>query len=400
MTKETDRTPTRTGATPDAGGGLDAHETKLQGYRLRMNLVSIVNIVLQCGIVALYAWTGSVSWSIALAYLALNGGSALLFRLMIVLNWNLRIKDKGLLMPQMITALLLHIGFLALAPQLAFVFLASILVFYNFAMISFDVRRFSAAWLFCGAATATALYIGRERFGYPGTSAADMAILWLFFFLAIQRLTTIGLQFSRLREKLSEKNHALQEALSKNEEMARRDDLTGSHNRRYFMQALDQERERASRTGQLFCVAIFDLDHFKLINDQYGHLVGDEVLRIFVRLVHQTLRTTDCFARYGGEEFVLMMVATARLDLARIPVERIRRVVEEYDWEAVAQGLKVTVSSGTAAYHFGESAEELLGRADAALYDAKHAGRNCNRMEQDSPSAMHAPAQELAARPQ
>ncbi|HEY4541990.1 MAG TPA: diguanylate cyclase, partial [Noviherbaspirillum sp.] len=347
-----------------------------------------------------YAWTGSVSWSIALAYLALNGGSALLFRLMIVLNWNLRIKDKGLLMPQMITALLLHIGFLALAPQLAFVFLASILVFYNFAMISFDVRRFSAAWLFCGAATATALYIGRERFGYPGTSAADMAILWLFFFLAIQRLTTIGLQFSRLREKLSEKNHALQEALSKNEEMARRDDLTGSHNRRYFMQALDQERERASRTGQLFCVAIFDLDHFKLINDQYGHLVGDEVLRIFVRLVHQTLRTTDCFARYGGEEFVLMMVATARLDLARIPVERIRRVVEEYDWEAVAQGLKVTVSSGTAAYHFGESAEELLGRADAALYDAKHAGRNCNRMEQDSPSAMHAPAQELAARPE
>lgn len=351
-------------------------ETRLQDHRLRMNSLSIINVVLQSLILGLFAWRDSLSWTIVLAFLCVTVGSALLFRAMILTRWNLRFKDPSLLMPQMALAVLVQLGFMLLAPKFAILFLVSIMVFYNYAMVNFNQRQFAAAWLYISATSALALYIGKDRFGYPGTEPEDIAILWLFFFLAILSLMHIGVQFSALRAKITEKNLQLQAALEKNQELAIRDELTGTYNRRHFMQMLNDEWERAKRTGQVFCVAMFDLDYFKSINDEFGHLIGDQVLAEFCKVVLNETRGTDRFARYGGEEFALILPATMPIQAARVAIERIRNAVQKHNWETLAPGLSLTVSSGITACRPGESVEELLGRADQALYDAKHLGRN------------------------
>lgn len=355
---------------------LDEKEARLQAHRLRVNTTSISNVILQAIIIGLFAWQGSVPWWIVFAFLLATIGSALVFRVFITIGLNLRFADKNMLLPQIFCAVITQSIFIVLAPQLTIIFMVSILVFYNYAMMNFNKRQFVASWLFIGAVTAIALYAGRDRFGYPGTASMDMAILWLFFYLAILSLTNIGAQFSVLRAKLSEKNHQLQIALEKNQELAIRDELTGSYNRRYFMQMLSEEWERSRRTHQIFCLAMFDLDYFKAINDQYGHLIGDAVLKSFCDLVQQQTRGTDRFARYGGEEFALILPATTPIESAIIAVERIRTAVQKYNWDIIAPGLTLTVSSGATAYCPGESVEQLLGRVDKALYDAKNAGRN------------------------
>lgn len=362
--------------TPEHAVDLTAKEKKLQKHRLRMNILSVVNFALQSLIMALYAWAGTVSWEVVIGFFAVSVGSSAAFTLLIAANWNLRFREKGLLVPQFALALAIELLFLAIAPQLAVVYLGSILVFFNFTMVRFNEKQFLLIWLLYGAGSALALYAARGHFSYPGVSDAEIAILWLFFFLAIRRLTMIGAQFSHLRSQLSEKNRLLEDALEKNVEMANRDDLTGIHNRRHFMTLLAEEKARAERSGQDFCVAMFDLDRFKSVNDRYGHLTGDMVLKEFSKTVLSSMRSTDRFARYGGEEFVLMLTAPTSIDTAAVAVERIRKAVEDKDWNTVTPGLRVTVSGGIAASQSQESLEELLDRADHALYEAKNAGRN------------------------
>ena len=157
-------------------------------------------------------------------------------------------------------------------------------------------------------------------------------LLWLFFFLAVRRLALIGMQFSTLRTELSQRNRQLTLSLARIQELASHDDLTGAFNRRHFMELLLDERERSHRTQQPYSVALFDLDHFKTINDRFGHAAGDAVLRDFCTLVQAHMRVTDRFARWGGEEFVLLMPVTTPVESASLAVERIRSAVASHDW--------------------------------------------------------------------
>ena len=204
--------------------------------------------------------------------------------------------------------------------------------------------------------------------------------MWLFFFLAVRRLALIGMQFSTLRDELSQRNRQLTLSIARIQELASQDDLSGAFTRRHFMELLRDERERSQRTQQPYSVALFDLDHFKSINDRFGHAAGDAVLGHFCTLVHAHMRVTDRFARWGGEEFVLLMPVTTPVGSASLAVERIRSAVASHDWSAaseLAADLRVTVSAGVATSVHGESVEALIARADVALYQAKKAGRNC-----------------------
>lgn len=139
---------------------------------------------------------------------------------------------------------------------------------------------------------------------------------------------------------------------------------------------LDAEYHRISRLESgCFSVAIIDADHFKRINDNFGHLVGDRVLREVARLLDGRRRASETLARYGGEEFTLLLVDCDD-GAVSIVLERLRKLVEEHDWEQIAPGLTVTISAGGAIWRRGETATQLLNRADAALYEAKNAGRN------------------------
>jgi diguanylate cyclase len=147
----------------------------------------------------------------------------------------------------------------------------------------------------------------------------------------------------------------------------RTDPLTGVNNRRGLDDAMTAQLALMSRYNSVFSVSIFDIDHFKQVNDQQGHLHGDHVLQDLARLFDECIRETDIVARYGGEEFVIVMPHTD-LEGAKVFTERLRA--------EVASRLTITVSGGVTAGTEGDSAESLIARADTALYGAKAAGRN------------------------
>jgi len=146
------------------------------------------------------------------------------------------------------------------------------------------------------------------------------------------------------------------------------DPLTGIHNRRGLDDSLAVQLAMLSRYEQPFSVAIFDIDHFKRINDEQGHLQGDIVLQRVAKLLDETVRETDTVARYGGEEFVVVMPQTS-LEGACNFAERYRAKVAQY--------MDLTVSGGVSTAMDGDASSDVLGRADAALYTAKSSGRNC-----------------------
>ncbi|QUP52457.1 diguanylate cyclase [Ralstonia syzygii] len=185
---------------------------------------------------------------------------------------------------------------------------------------------------------------------------------------------------ARLAEAMNRTERALQELQRTNqklEHLAATDPLTGAANRRQFIERVETEIARAKRGGAPFSLLALDLDHFKVINDSYGHQVGDEVLKGFVKKCFDAIRPYDGFARVGGEEFMVLLPQAA-LDAAHSVAERVRRAIAESAFEiGVGRSVGLTVSVGISQFgHDGESLDSILRVADERLYRAKHEGRN------------------------
>ena len=159
-------------------------------------------------------------------------------------------------------------------------------------------------------------------------------------------------------------------------ELAMQDELTGLYNRRHFTELAESELTRARRTGAPLSIAMLDIDHFKAVNDAFGHPVGDLALKELARCMRETLRTSDVPARLGGEEFVVLLMDTG-LEGAVAVTERLRERVGRSEVPAGHQRVaRFTVSGGVAELAPGERLDSLLARADEALYQAKSDGRN------------------------
>ncbi len=170
-------------------------------------------------------------------------------------------------------------------------------------------------------------------------------------------------------------NARLYEAAKK---LAITDGLTRIYNHRFFQELFEKEYKRSDRYGTVFSLIMLDIDFFKKINDTYGHLYGDEILKEMAELVKGCLRTMDIVARYGGEEFAILLPETNLVEAVQT-AERIRRAVESHEFMASrGQGLKVTVSQGVTSYPSAgiKSRSDIVAKADAALYEAKESGRN------------------------
>ena len=155
--------------------------------------------------------------------------------------------------------------------------------------------------------------------------------------------------------------------------MAYTDPLTSIYNRLHFGHFLDAEIDRVKRYGGTFSIIFFDLDRFKEVNDEYGHLVGDEVLKRVAEIVEKANRNADIFARYGGEEFIILAPATD-IAGARAHAERLRNDIEHYRFSEISH---LTCSFGVAEYKpDADDVMSLFKRADTALYNAKKLGRN------------------------
>ena len=163
-------------------------------------------------------------------------------------------------------------------------------------------------------------------------------------------------------------------------EISARDSLTGLYNRWYVMEKIDSEMNRALRHGSPMSVLMLDLDHFKKVNDSFGHGVGDEVLKVVGQVLRESCRVYDVAGRYGGEEFCVVLPET-RVGNTKMVAERIRSRLASTELPVGSSSITVTASIGVAGMDSVSdegvvSAAALLDRADRALYSAKHHGRN------------------------
>jgi diguanylate cyclase (GGDEF)-like protein len=150
------------------------------------------------------------------------------------------------------------------------------------------------------------------------------------------------------------------------------DKLTNAYNREYFELHYEDYIEETLKSGEYLGIALIDIDHFKNVNDRYGHDIGDSVLKEFVGTLNQFSRKNDIVIRWGGEEFIIMMKINSKFALARA-LEHYRKVIAQHDFEYIG---RVTCSLGGAFYQKGELIEDTLQRADQELYKAKESGRN------------------------
>lgn len=175
--------------------------------------------------------------------------------------------------------------------------------------------------------------------------------------------------------------HNISERKEMESELARqatRDHLTGTHNRRAFDSAIHRAIRQAERGGEPFSLLLFDIDHFKSVNDRHGHDVGDAILKRLADKVGASLRSTDLLARWGGEEFTVLLFDTP-LSGASTFAERLRQQIADSRF----QGLAITISLGITQYRPGDDMDSMIARTDEALYRAKRAGRNTLMLADD-----------------
>jgi diguanylate cyclase (GGDEF)-like protein len=181
-------------------------------------------------------------------------------------------------------------------------------------------------------------------------------------------------QLAEAHAQLETRTQQLETLQEQLRDQAERDWLTGVHNRRFLDRELTQHT--AVGFGRLLSVAVVDLDHFKAINDRYGHSTGDQVLVRAAELICDVLRVSDIVVRSGGEEFLALMPLTD-VQAALACCERIRQAIREEPWDRLAAGLTLTASIGVTTAEDPTDLDELVRIADDRLYDAKRAGRDC-----------------------
>jgi diguanylate cyclase (GGDEF)-like protein len=295
-------------------------------------------------------------------------------------GWNQRLADPAMIEPQTWMAIgFMAWGYLIGGPgqAVALLLLFVILMFSMFTSTSRQLVRASclAAVLF-GAAMWRTADVQRHIPNGPQLQLVYFCVL----LLVLISVCVMVFQLNHLRAEATQHKLELQDALARIQDLATRDELTGLFNRRHMLELLNIEKHRSNRTGRVFCLGMVDIDHFKQVNDRFGHNVGDQVLDTVAATISAGLRETDVVARWGGEEFLVMFTdtdcQTAERVLARIQVALAKTMVSDD-----APGLRVTFSAGVTAYIADEMLTSTIDRADRALYAAKAAGRNLVQRE-------------------
>jgi len=223
-------------------------------------------------------------------------------------------------------------------------------------------------------------------------SGADDLIMKPFQYEEVETRVRTMLKKREVFRALEQANEELRRANERMSRLIQFDDKTGLYNFRFFMERLHEEFKRARRYGNRLTLAMFDIDHFKGVNDRYGHPAGDRVLKEFGEIMVNSSRETDLIARYGGEEFVALLPQTTAVHGQRL-AERIRRVTEGFRFRGSDDPgpvIRITVSAGVATYPLNDRIqrpEDLIKAADDALYRAKGSGRNRTHLDQLSLAA-------------
>lgn len=355
---------------------LDLLLTTEPGLRVRLSQALLATALMAAGVLVMqwYAHAGIAPERPVRIWGAVSLGGMALIWLLIRCGWSRRLVDASMTVPQMVFAITSGVVAYVLAGSGrggVFPIVMVVLVFGVFVASPRQMRTVSAyAVLLFGAAMAWMAW--RRPAVYP--PAVELGHFVMVATMVPAAAVLAG-RLSRLRHRARQHSSELKDALNRIRELATRDELTGLINRRHMLELLEQEHQRCTRSGQTFCLAMLDLDHFKRVNDAHGHAVGDDVLRAVAQEAQRQVRASDVLARWGGEEFVLMM-PDARSTLARGGLDRLRERIGALQVAHPQGRVGITLSAGLAEHLAGESVAQTLARADHALYEAKAQGRN------------------------
>lgn len=349
---------------------------RLGRYMVRQTLTNHLSTTLVlCG----YGLAGSIpGWYAAAVFAAaLAVDALLLFALSSRSMFSSR--QPSLKALQVLSACALNLFAMGLAPQIGCLFIFLLFAPLCHSSLCLDRRSFVGTSLAVITALIGVLAFNGFQIGIIADRPSEKVVFILSLSLAMGRFMAIKAKASGLQAAMYDRNRELVRTSNHFAHLASHDDLTGLPNRREALRVLEIESERADRCGTALCVAMLDADHFKQVNDRYGHEVGDAVLKALARVLDMRVRSVDHVFRFGGEEFLLLLVDHADGDALR-PLERVREAVARHEWERLAPGLEVTVSIGMTQRAPGEEPARVLRRADAALYKAKTDGRNRLRL--------------------
>ena len=355
---------------------IDNHTKQKQTLRMRRHAMAFATYLVPMSLVVL-CWSQGllpekVIYHFAVFVFAIN--FTILF--LIQKNINLKFSDPSLTALHITVSCLpaLYVMYFLELGHARAIFMLVLVLAVIYGILELDTRGFLMACLWILSLYVLLIIVLWAK----KPEVLDPSLEWIqiiAFSLVLFSMSVIGGYISNLREKLRSRNQELQKAIEKIDKLVSIDPLTEVSNRRRLFEVLTQETNRCNRGEALFSICLFDIDHFKQVNDTYGHMAGDEILCHIACRISKNIRNIDTFGRYGGEEFLLVLPQTP-LAGAAVKAEKVRCQVAGLRFPDISGDLGVTVSIGLARYRPPEDIDTTLLRADRALYAAKANGRN------------------------
>lgn len=299
--------------------------------------------------------------------------SCLMFYVMVRSGWSERFIDPALTLAQVMVAN----TWIAIAYSITNQAHGSTLILYAlvmfFGLLKMDIRSARICGLYI--IVMTGLCVAYKSQTDPKNYALDIeAFHYLFLLASVAMMTYLANEITKMRNKLKAQRLELADSLEAIQTLAKYDELTGLMNRRAGLQLLNEYQSLLHRHRIKIWLALVDLDHFKKINDQYGHAAGDQVLKCFADLTRKSLRTSDAIIRWGGEEFLIVMLDDSDAP-PTIGLDRLRASLSQVKALGTKGPDSIHFSAGLTALTSDETLDEALDRADQALYRAKEEGR-------------------------
>ncbi|MBT2971674.1 MAG: hypothetical protein B6D72_14595 [gamma proteobacterium symbiont of Ctena orbiculata] len=367
----------------DAIKGLNhvPQQKKRRLFRVAMVCAVGVSYLIDTILLFLFCVAGTVECAAPFYYGLAGLGHVVLFSLLHWSGISDRCRNRHMTLWQMIYAICVQSLGIYLAPEISPFFLAIVFIIFAFGTLRIHFSEALIVWLLTTFVIALTLFLNSGRLTLLEGTLLEYLLVAVSFSLILLRTIALGYYGYATRSRIFKLSRAF-------EEKAIYDALTGVYNRWMLSTLLDEQFNLYSRKGIPCSVAMIDIDHFKRINDNFGHAVGDDVLKAIVDQIGSEFRESDKLVRYGGEEFILVMAATS-LSEAIALVERIRNRIARTHWKEVPDQVVITVSAGVTEVQNGDAADDPLIRADSALYTAKQGGRN--RVVVNGEAAVHHP---------
>lgn len=356
--------------------GLDLVLGTDKGMRIRTSqfLLAALLMLASVGVLHFMQAVGIDGMSGIDAWTAFSCGGLVVIYGLIRSGFSLRLADPSMAYVQMLYAIACNAAAFVIAGHGRGVVLPILSVVLMFGMFGLSMAQVMAVAVYGLVLFGLATFYELQHLTTDEPASLFVAYIFMVF-VVLAATTFLTWRLQQMGAHMRSQKLKLMLAFEQIQQIATRDELTGTANRRHMLEKMRDETHRANRTASPLLFAILDIDHFKKINDAYGHHAGDIALQSFSAVVQNSIRANDTLARWGGEEFVVLLTDTD-MTVGLVCLERIRAKVAEAEIPVNGTHLKLTVSIGATQYCPGESTDKTMARADAGLYDAKARGRN------------------------